>query len=72
MPQAAEKSAPQPLIQRPGPRGSVETRRWSMTGRHLGGTVVPLPETNCLPMNQNPTFFPGKYHQNGGFSMAIC
>ena len=29
-----------------------------------------LPETNSSPMKI--PIFPGKYHQNGGFSMAIC
>ena len=28
-----------------------------------------LPETNSLPMKT--PLFPGKYHQNGGFSMAM-
>ena len=28
-----------------------------------------LPETNCLPMKMS--IFPGKYHQNGGCSMAM-
>ena len=28
-----------------------------------------LPETNSSPMKI--TIFPGKYHQNGGFSMAM-
>ena len=32
-----------------------------------GGT---LPETNSSPMKI--PIIPGKYHQNGGFSMAIC
>ena len=31
--------------------------------------ILTLPETNIA--HENP-IFPGKYHQNGGFSMAIC
>ncbi len=32
------------------------------------GFSIPLPETNIA--HENP-IFPGKYHQNGGFSMAM-
>ena len=32
-------------------------------------TSTTLPETNELPMKI--PIFPGKYHQNGGFSMAM-
>ena len=34
-----------------------------------GGTVT-LPETNSSPMKI--PIFPGKYHQNGGFSSQLC
>ena len=52
MPQAAEKSAPQPLIQRPRPRGSVEIAEGGRWLEEMKVVLVPLPETNCLPMNQ--------------------
>ena len=44
---------------------SYTTKSWSLTPEE-----TTLPETNSSPMKI--PIFPGKYHQNGGFSMAIC
>ena len=36
---------------------------------YVCGWFITLSETNCLPMKI--PIFSGKYHQNGGFSMAM-
>ena len=55
----------------------IPSTRLSLTYTSLGrfgkwflwGSGVTLPETNSSPMKI--PIFPGKYHQNGGFSMAM-
>ena len=37
--------------------------------RPSGGDLDTLPETNSSPLKIR--IFPGKYHQNGGFSLAM-
>ena len=40
------------------------------TKSDLGNFVITLPKTNSSPMKI--TTFPGKYHQNDGFSSQLC
>ena len=47
------------VVEGPGSRGFMQDPKQGTT----------LPETNGSPINI--PIFPGKYHQNGGFSMAM-